>query len=229
MSNSSKLVVVAGLVAALGVVAGCGKGDAAATGSGTGTDAAPSGTSAPPTEAEMAKQADDVRKALADANAGKEIKAVAGKDLKALLPETIGASKRSGVESQNIKQMGMDISTTRANYEAEPPADGSDAVKPGFNVEIMDLGNLSGTMAMGFAGWAMTEYDKETETGYEKTTKHKGFPAMEKYDSESKCGELHVYVAKRFVVQVSGHDATIEEIRAVTDAIDVAKLEALAQ
>jgi hypothetical protein len=38
-----------------------------------------------------------------------------------------------------------------------------------------------------------------------------------------------VYVAKRFVLQVSGHDATIEQIRAVVDGIDVDKLAALAK
>jgi len=229
MSNSSTFVVAVGLIAALGVVAGCGKDDAAAESKAAAKDdAASSDAGGMPTEEQMAKQAEDTRKALAQMSGGKEIKPVETKDLKALLPETLGGGKRGGVESQRISSGGVDIATMKTSYDVES-AEGDETPKPGFSVEIMDLGNLSGSMAMGYAAWAMTQYEKETDTGYEKTTKHKGFPAMEKYDRESKSGEIHVYVAKRFVVQVSGHDATIEQIRAAVDGIDVSKLEALAK
>jgi predicted small lipoprotein YifL len=230
MSNSWKVVVVASFVAALVALAGCGKKDDAGAPAATGkADAASSDAGAASTEEQMAKQAADMRKALAEMNDGKEVKLVESKDLKALLPETLGGGKRAGVESQRMSHGGIDIASMKTSYDAEPSEGGDGAPKPGFNVEILDLGNLGASMAMGYAAWAMTQFEKETETGYEKTTKHKGYPAMEKYDREQKSGELHVYVAKRFVLQVSGHDATIEQIRAVVDGIDVDKLAALAK
>jgi hypothetical protein len=176
-----------------------------------------------PTEEQMQKQADDTRKALAEAAGGKEIKAVDPKEMKALLPEAIGAAKRRSAESQRMNQGGMDISQTRASYDPEP----AEGAQPSFDVEIMDLGNLSGAMAMGFTPWAMTQYERETDTGYEKTTKWKGYPAMEEYDTESKHGKLEAYVAKRFIVKVTGNDATMEQIHAAMEAIDVAKIASL--
>jgi len=233
MSNSSKLVVAAGLFLALSVAAGCGKKDeGAAKSPGAGAapkaDAAATDGNGMPTEEQMAKQAEDTRKALAEMHGGKDIKAVEGKDLKALLPAEMAGAKRGSVESQHINQGGIDITTTKTSYQAES-AEGDTAAKPGFSVEITDLGNMSGTMTMGFAAWSMTQYDKETDTGYEKTTKYKGYPAMEQYDRESKSGELQVFVAKRFVVKVSGNDATIEQIRGAVDGIDLAKLGSLGQ
>lgn len=228
MKRSMRRAAWFGVLAALAALPACGgddgdkpsKGDAAKESASDSDDAG-----GMPTEEEMQKQADETRKALAEAAGGKEIKAVDPKEMKALLPETLGGAKRRNAESQHINQGGMDISTTRASYDPEPTE--GDTQPPSFDVEIMDLGNLSGAMAMGFTAWAMTQYERETDTGYEKTTKYKGYPAVEKYDSESKNGELQVYAAKRFLVKVSGNDATIEQIRAAMDTIDVAKIASL--
>jgi hypothetical protein len=232
MVMAKRWALTAAVVAA-GLAAGCGKdgggAERSAEKSSSDAAAATDTDASPPTEKEMADQAEQTRKALAQMNGGKEVKAVDAKDLKALLPDAIAGAKRRNAESQKISQMGMDISTTRASYDPEQAAEGEAAPQPSFNVEIMDLGNLGGSMAMSYAAWSLTQYEKETDAGYEKTTKYKGFPGMEKYDRESKYGELHVYVAKRFILQVSGNDATIEQIRAAVDAIDVGKLESLAK
>jgi hypothetical protein len=232
MSNTWKLVVVAGFVASLTALAGCGekkhegaKGDAGSKSESAKDDDSSSLTP----EEQMAKQAEETRKALKDAAGGKEIKAVDTKELKALLPETIAGAKRTGVESQKMNQGGMEYSTTNANYDPPQEEGGDGKPKPSYRVQIMDLGNLSGGMAMGFAMWATMEVEKETETGYEKSVKVNGYPALEKYDRESKSGELQVFVAKRFILEVSGNDATIEQIRAAVDAIDTGKLAGLAK
>ena len=228
MSKSSARVAVVGLVAALAALTACGKADDSA-GSSSKSDASSnaSDSNAMPTPEQMQKQADDTRKALAEMSGGKEIKAVEPKDLKAVLPETLGGAKRSDAQASRMSQGGIDIATSRANYY--PEATEGDTPKPSFTVEIMDLGNLSGAMAMGFTSWAMTQFENETDTGYEKTTKYKDHPAVEKYDNASKNGELQVYVAKRFLVKVSGNDATIEQIRAAVDTVDVSKVAALAK
>jgi hypothetical protein len=49
-------------------------------------------------------------------------------------------------------------------------------------------------------------YEKETDDGYEKSTKVGEFPGWEKWDKSAKSGELSAIVNKRFIVQVQGHN-----------------------
>jgi type II secretory pathway pseudopilin PulG len=52
-------------------------------------------------------------------------------------------------------------------------------------------GKKNGAMGMmGLAAWSIAEVDKETATGYEKTTKIDGNKAYEKYDNDQKDGEI---------------------------------------
>jgi hypothetical protein len=52
---------------------------------------------------------------------------------------------------------------------------------------------------------AMTAgYERETESGYEKSTSVAGFPGMEKWDSDGKAGEVSAFVNKRFILQLEG-------------------------
>ena len=47
-------------------------------------------------------------------------------------------------------------------------------------------------MMMGLAAWSMMEMDKETENGYEKTSKIGDNKSYEKYDNGDKDGEIAV-------------------------------------
>jgi hypothetical protein len=228
--RAMRLATAVCVLASFSALAACGGGDGGSPPKGDSSDgssSAPAGPGGMPTEAQMQQQADETRRALAEMSGGKEIKAVDPKEMKALLHETLGGAKRNNAESSRMSQGGIDIATARANYD--PEATEGDTPNPSFSVEIMDLGNLSGAMAVGFTSWAMTQFERDTETGYEKTTKYKDHPAVEKYDRESKSGELQVYVAKRFLVKVSGNDATIEQIREAVDALDVGKVASLAK
>jgi len=228
----SKRWVLAGLVISSLVLVACGddKKDSGSGGDSAGESASDAAGGGMPTEAEMARQAEATREALKQANDGREIKAVAAADLKAVLPAEIAGMRRKNAEGSHQSMGGLDMSTFRADYEPEPPADGEmeGAERPSYHVEITDLGNASGPMAASMTMWATMSYERESDTGYEKTTKHKGRPAVEKYESESRNGELQCIVSKRFIVKVEGNNATIEQIRAAMDAVDVAKLESLA-
>lgn len=81
-----------------------------------------------------------------------------------------------------------------------------------------------GVALMGMAAWSMASIDKETETGYEKTTEYKGHKAFEKYNTQSKNGEISVIVANRYIVQVEGRDVDMDKIKSVLDDIDLDKL-----
>jgi hypothetical protein len=77
-------------------------------------------------------------------------------------------------------------------------------------------------------GWlTQTGYEKETETGYEKAVTVAGFPALEKWNTESKDGELTLIVNKRYIVQLEGNDlADPKPLHTLAGAMTLGKLPA---
>ncbi|MFN3382674.1 MAG: transposase [Runella zeae] len=135
--------------------------------------------------------------------------------LKALLPEDADGLKRKEASSEKSAAMGFGISTAKASYRDDTGQD--------IDVNISDVAGM-GVALMGMAAWSMATIDKETETGYEKTTEYKGHKAFEKYNTENKNGEISVIVANRYIVQVSGRSVGIDKIKSVLDDIDLDKL-----
>jgi hypothetical protein len=110
------------------------------------------------------------------------------------------------------------VSQAEGKYEASPGH---------MRVKLLDIGSSVGPMAMGLMAWGMVEIDRETETGYEKTTKLGGRKAYEKYNSGSKSGELKVLVGSRFLVEIEGRDVSMDDMKGAFGKIDLAKLESL--
>ena len=136
--------------------------------------------------------------------------------LKELLPEEISGFKRTETSGEKSGAMGFTISTAEARYKGDDDA----SVK----VEIFDTGGVAGVATMALASWTMADIDKETETGYEKTTKLQGHKAFEKYNSQDKSGELNVLVADRYIVNVNGNNITVEQLKSILADLDLAKL-----
>ena len=79
-----------------------------------------------------------------------------------------------------------------------------------------------------FSMFLTTGYEKETEDGYEKSTKVGDFPGFEKWNKGNKNGELTAIVNKRFIVQVNGHDiADPKVVHEAMASIDLKKLASL--
>ena len=149
---------------------------------------------------------------------GKKVNPVDFRELKSLLPESIGNLKRSNLEGEKVAAMGMNISHANADYR--------DTEKTlSIDIKITDLGSVSGLSGLAAYGWYMVEIDKESDTGYEKTMTYKGNKGYEKYDNQNKDGELSILVAKRFVVEVNGNNVSMDQIKAAVDMIDIGKLE----
>ena len=89
---------------------------------------------------------------IKDARARREAGAIAPADLKAMLPESIGDMKRTGIEAQGGEAMGIAGSAAKASY-----AGGERSVE----LSITDMGGLAGMATM--AGWANMTMDKETD------------------------------------------------------------------
>lgn len=140
------------------------------------------------------------------------------RSLKELLPASAAGLERTEATGEKNGAMGYGISQAQGRYEKEDAS---------VEVEIMDTGGVGGMAMMGMAAWAMADVDKETATGYEKTTRINGMKAFEKYDNQSKDGEINVIVGDRFVVNVKGRNVTMDQMKDTLGDMDLAKLAAL--
>jgi hypothetical protein len=170
----------------------------------------------PKNATEALQQLTDKAKEMGDKKA---VDPVDFRDLKALLPETTGGLKRTEATGEKTGAMGFTVSMAKGQYSGD--ADAS------ISIEIVDTGGISGMATMAMAAWTMADIDKETTTGYEKTTKIEGFKAFEKYDNEGKDGEINVLVADRFVVNVHGNNVTVDQMKDSLKDVNLEKLEGL--
>ena len=60
-------------------------------------------------------------------------------------------------------------------------------------------------------------YERQTENGYEKSTKVGTEPGWEKWNAAANTGEVNAVVAKRFLVQAEGHK--VEDIQVLHDVL----------
>ncbi|MCE7069220.1 MULTISPECIES: hypothetical protein [Dyadobacter] len=171
-------------------------------------------------EQEADKSAVDALEAFADKakemGSREAVDPIDFRKLKELMPEKIAGMSRTEATGEKSGAMGFTVSTASAKYKGEG--------EESLNIEIVDTGGIAGVSTMALAGWSMAEIDKETTTGYEKTTKIEGYKAFEKYDNEGKSGEVNVLVADRFVVNVQGDHITVDQLKNALKDLDLAKL-----
>lgn len=167
---------------------------------------------------ELENFADNMKNLSESFNEGKKVNPVDFRELRALLPEKIANLKRTNASGEKSSAMGINISKAEADYNDEQ---GNKSI----NIEITDLGSVSGLTAFAAYGWYLADIDKETENGYEKTFMYKNNKGYEKYDNSSKYGEISVLVAKRFIVEINGNDVSMSELKAALNMIDIIKLE----
>lgn len=171
-------------------------------------------------EKEADKSAVDALQAFADKakemGSREAVDPIDFRKLKELMPEKIAGMSRTEATGEKSGAMGFTVSTAQAKYKG----DGDE----NLDIEIVDTGGIAGVSTMALAGWSMAEIDKETTSGYEKTTKIEGYKAFEKYDSNEKSGELNVLVADRFVVNVQGNHITVDQLKDALKDLDLTKL-----
>ena len=135
--------------------------------------------------------------AMGAANNGKKVETVDYKVLKDMLPADLPGMKRSEATGEKTEAMGISVAMAEGRYKN---GDGSSTMQ----VKITDIGSMTGLAGMAMFAWASTSIDRETETGYEKTSTFNGFKSHEKYDKSGKSGELSTIVGGRFVVEEIG-------------------------
>lgn len=142
----------------------------------------------------MAKGLEDMAKGLAGGGEGKALEPVSFRDLQASFPDLAGweKGKASGEKMTSPVQFSQ-ASVTYTKGDAS------------IEAKIVDSG-LSQLLIAPYAMMLGAGFERETDSGYEKAIKLGDFPAYEKWDKESKSGELNAIVGKRFIVTLEGRD-----------------------
>ena len=153
---------------------------------------------------------------------GQKYEVVDFRELKELLPESIANLNRTNAEGEKSGAMGFTVSRAQGNYNNED-------YSKSIDIEIVDLAGASGFAGLAAWGWAMADIDKETETGYEKTTTYKGHKAYEKYNTQDMYGSFEVLVSGRYMVSVNGSSMQMDDIKAALDEMDISKLESMSK
>jgi hypothetical protein len=150
---------------------------------------------------------------------GKDVQPVDFRKLREMLPETLAGMKRVDATGQSGEAMGIKGSSATARY-----IDGAGA---SLNVDISDMGSLAGLA--GLASRFDPSMEKETETGYERTSKVNGQIVHERYDRRAKSGEISIILGERFNVAVRGNGVEPATLQGAIKQIDMAGLVALAK
>lgn len=141
------------------------------------------------------------------------------RELKALLPAALDKMKRTNATGEKSGAMGMTVAFAEGTYEGD--------AGESITIKISDNAGLGGFMAFAQAGWASSEIDRESDTGFERTTTYGQNKAHEEYDNSGKSGKVEILVGGRFMVEVSGNDIAWEAIQAAAKKVDAAKLATL--
>ncbi len=168
---------------------------------------------------EMAKGIETLGKGLAEMASDADIKPVepvSFRELQTIFPEMPGWER--GKPTGEKMSAPVSFSQAEVKYTNGGSSIEAKVVDSGFNKLLMAP----------FAMFLTTGYEKETESGYEKSVKVGDHPGWEKWDGEGRDGELNVVINKRFLVSLEGDDlADTSVLYELARRADFAKLGAI--
>ena len=138
-------------------------------------------------------------------------------DLKALLPDTLGALKRESFETSGGTAVGIASSVAKATYAG---ADNQRA-----ELAITDVGGLGGLASV--ATWANVTVDKETPDGIEKTYKDGGRTVHEQYRKDGSHAEVTVILKNGVIVETQGDHIDGATLKSMASAVNLDAIEAM--
>ena len=139
------------------------------------------------------------------------------RDMKAVMPASLGGMEQSDNSGQTSGILGMKISTAKAIYE-----EGSAKLE----IKITDVSGV-GKLAAKLADWTSLDIDKESKNGYERTTTINGYQAYEKYDARKQKGKIAMIIEERLIVDIEGRNITEDQLKDALDDISIRKLKRL--
>lgn len=167
---------------------------------------------------DVAEKAAAAAKAAVGAG-GRSFDSLAADDIKSFVPESVGGMNRVSFKAERNQAMGMQVSEASATYDA---GDGQR-----IDLEVTDTGGAAAFAALAGVVAAVGEMESETDTGYERARRDGDRWIHEEWNKVESRGEYTVFVASRFIVRAEGDADNIDELRAVVNAVDLARLESL--
>lgn len=143
------------------------------------------------------------------------VEPVTHQELKEILPGELAGIPRTETESESNQAIGFKVSLAKGRYSNDDKQ---------IDLNIMDLGGVGGFAVAGLAAWTLAEGEKETATGYERTIKLDGHKAFEKYNNESKQGDLKLFFNERYLVSLESHGLSMDEIKSAYRQLELSKL-----
>ena len=165
-----------------------------------------------------ANMGDALAAAMGAATGGKQVETVDYKVLKEMLPEEVGGMRRTEATGEKTSAMGMQVSSANGRYQSDHGS---------MTIKITDIGSMTGLAGMAAYAWAATEVDRESDTGYEKTSSFNGYKSHEKWDKSSKSGEISVLVGNRFVAEVDGNGVEMDALKDALNKVNLKKLDSM--
>ena len=137
------------------------------------------------------------------------------RDLGVFLDEISGWEPEGELKGSTSSMGGLSISQVSRSFTN---------VDQSIEIEIID----SGLNQMVFAGVKMAmNFEVDSSDEYIKKITIKNFPGIEKYEYDSKDGEVNLMIADRFLVKIEGDD--IEDCSSLKDVAEKLDLEGLSQ
>lgn len=137
-------------------------------------------------------------------------------DLKAQLPDALGALKRESFETSGGSAMGISSSVAKAGY-----ANGDQHAQ----LTITDVGGLGGLASV--ATWANVTVDKETPDGIEKTYKDGGRTIHEEYRKDGSHSEVTVILKNGVIVETTGDKVDGPTLKSMASAVNLDAIESM--
>lgn len=137
--------------------------------------------------------------------------------LEGLLPTSLAGMTRQHASGAANQALGVQKTSATATYQG--------AGNARAEVEISDATGMSGLMDM--ADSMNVSQTTESDSGFEKDVSLQGRKVHEKYDRNSHHAELSTLVARRFAVDVSGDNVTIEDLESALSSLDLKSLDAM--
>jgi hypothetical protein len=163
------------------------------------------------------RAADDA--ATTPASKPAKVQPVDFRKLKEWLPGELSSLKRSSAEGEKVGIGEMLFTVARGDYGKSEEENA-----PTVHVEVSDYG-ATPDMAKIATAWSSVEIDKESDDGYERTLKVADkYPAYETYQKAAKSGSVQVFVADRFIVNVTTQNVSEEDFKKIAAALPLDKL-----
>lgn len=221
--------VIGGLVTIALVSGACGKSESQKQAEETAKAIQEATKATAPAAEQAAKGAEEAAKGLealakglqglgATGSDGKPVDPVSFRDLQTVFPDLDGWEK--GKPTGERMTMPVPFSQSEVEYR-----NGDSRIQ----MKIVDSG-LNQLLLIPYSMFLTSGYEKETSDGYEKSIAVAGHPGWEKWNSESKNGEVNALVAKRFVLTIEGSEiADTKLLHQVAAKTDLGRLASLAK